>query len=176
MLPLRRAAMGFNVRLDPAIVSAVSVVVLLFIGWLDYLTGYEFGFFIFYFIPVSISAWFGGERPGLVVACASALCWFLSDKFTYHPYSKAYFIYWEMFMRWISFLTTAVTISRIKRFLLNEERLNAEIQRARLEVGELKARVRCTGPCDRLRISNDEANDPNNGDGYETACEIARLK
>jgi len=57
--------------LDPAIVNTVSAALLLFIGWLDYITGYEFGFFVFYFIPVSISAWLGTERSGLAIACAS---------------------------------------------------------------------------------------------------------
>jgi len=28
------------------------------IGWLDYITGYEFVFFIFYFIPVAIATWY----------------------------------------------------------------------------------------------------------------------
>ena len=137
MFPLR-SMIGFKVRLNPSIVNAVSVVILLLISWLDYITGYEFGFFIFYFIPVSISAWLCGKRSGIAMACASALCWFISDKFTYHPYSKAYFIYWEMFMRLISFLTMALTIARIRKMLLNEERLNTELQMALQEINELK--------------------------------------
>lgn len=32
-------------------IKIASIAVLLFLGWLDYVTGYEFGFFIFYFIP-----------------------------------------------------------------------------------------------------------------------------
>ena len=175
MLPLR-GALESKVRLDPAVVNVISFVVLLFIGWLDYITGYEFGFFIFYFIPVSISAWFCGERSGLIIACASAVCWFFSDKFTYHPYSHAYFIYWEMFMRWVSFLTTAVTIARIKKMLHNERRLNAELRNALLEVCELKARVRCTESCDRFRTSLDPEDDQNHGDGYVPAIKTVISK
>jgi hypothetical protein len=125
-------------------INLASLLILLLIGWLDYITGYEFGFFIFYFIPVSISAWFVGKRSGLVIACASAFCWYLSDLYTYHPYSKAYFIYWEMFMRLLSFLTTAATISRIRQMLTNEMRLNADLQEALRQVGALQEVVsRC---------------------------------
>ena len=136
-----RSVMRLNIPVNPAVVNAISLMTLLLIGWLDYITGYEFGFFIFYFIPVSIAAWLCGKRSGLAMACASALCWYLSDKYTHHPYSQAFFIYWEMFMRLISFLTTALTVARIRQMLLNEERLNAELMAALQEVRELKSRI-----------------------------------
>jgi hypothetical protein len=136
-----RSVLRLETPANPVVVNCVSFITLLLIGWLDYITGYEFGFFIFYFIPVSISAWLCGRRPGLVMAFSSALCWYLSDKYTHHPYSKAFFIYWEMFMRLISFITTALTIARIREMLLNEERLNAELRTALQENLELKARI-----------------------------------
>jgi hypothetical protein len=120
------------------LVEAVSFVVLGCIGWLDYITGYEFGFFIFYFIPVAISSWYCGKRLGLHVAFGSAIVWYLSDKYTNHPYSHSYFIYWEMFMRLISFLTTTLTISRIRTMVLNEERMLAELLYMRRELESLK--------------------------------------
>jgi len=36
------------------VVIALSVVVL---GFVDYVTGYELGFFLFYFLPIAIAAW-----------------------------------------------------------------------------------------------------------------------
>ncbi|GFE57021.1 hypothetical protein [Geobacter sp. AOG1] len=142
---------GGHLHLAPSpkrdrIINICSLLVLLLIGWLDYVTGYEFGFFIFYFIPVSISAWFVGRRSGLAIACASAICWYLSDKYTYHPYSKAYFIYWEMFMRLVSFLTTAVTIARIRQMLVREVQLNGELQAALDELERLRGITDCTPP------------------------------
>jgi hypothetical protein len=119
-------------------VEAISFAVLGIIGVLDYITGYEFGFFIFYFIPVAISSWYCGRRLGLQVAFGSAIVWYLSDKFTHHPYSHSYFIYWEMFMRLLSFLTTTFTISRIREMVLNEERLLAKLISAEKELEQLK--------------------------------------
>jgi hypothetical protein len=124
-------------RKKSAIILA-NLTVLLLIGWIDYITGYEFGFFIFYFIPVSITAWFVDRRSGLFMASASAVIWYYSDLYTDHPYSNSYFIYWEMFMRLVSFLTTALTISRIRELVENERRLNDELMRALSEVGELQ--------------------------------------
>jgi riboflavin transporter FmnP len=117
-------------------VRIVSIGTLLLIGWLDYITGYEFGFFIFYFIPVAIAAWYCGPRDGMFVAIASAICWYLSDRFTNHLYSHAYFVYWEMFMRLLSFLTTSTTLSKIRNLVLNEELMIAELIEARSQLAK----------------------------------------
>ena len=118
------------------IVRIASIGTLLLIGWLDYITGYEFGFFIFYFIPVAIAAWYCGPKDGISVAVASAICWYMSDHFTHHPYSHSYFIYWEMFMRLISFLTTSMTLSKIRNLVLNEELMIAELIEARNQLAK----------------------------------------
>lgn len=115
-------------------IKVFSIIILGCIGGLDYLTGYEFGFFIFYFIPVAISSWYCGRRLGFMVAFGSAFVWYLSDKYTNHPYSYSYFIYWEMFMRLLSFLTTTMTISRIRDMVLNEERLLKELLKTKNEL------------------------------------------
>ena len=118
------------------ILRIVSFAVLILIGWLDNITGYEFGFFIFYFIPVAIAAWYCGPKDGICIAIASAVCWYLSDRFTHHPYSNAYFVYWEMFMRLISFLTTSMTLSKIRKLVLNEEQIIAELTETRNQLAK----------------------------------------
>lgn len=138
------------------IVRVASLAVLFLLGWLDYITGYEFGFFIFYFIPVAIAAWYCGPRDGITIAIASAVCWYLSDRFTHHPYSRAYFVYWEMFMRLLSFLTTAITLSKIRNLVLNEERMIAEL---------LKARRRLAKYAEDGEINSDEPSTPDSISG-----------
>lgn len=129
-------------------IKIVSLFVLLVIGGLDYVTGYEFGFFIFYFIPVALSSWYCGRRLGVQIAFGSALVWYLSDRFTFHPYSESYFIYWEVFMRLLSFLTTTLTISRIRIMVLNEERLLSEllITKQELETFRSSGGSECCSP------------------------------
>jgi hypothetical protein len=106
--------------------------------WLDYVTGYEFGFFIFYFIPVAFAAWYGGRYEGIAMAILCGICWYLSDRLSHHPYSRPYFIYWETFMRLISFLTTSLTLSRIRNLVLSKEKLVADLQATREELSQLR--------------------------------------
>jgi hypothetical protein len=63
----------------------IAVVV---IALIDHLTGYEIGFFVFYFLPVGLAAWAGGRRMGLVLAFTCAVVWLIVDMTTAHPYSS----------------------------------------------------------------------------------------
>jgi signal transduction histidine kinase len=100
--------------IPPRWANVAAAFLLALLTWIDYASGYELGLFIFYFVPVSIGAWYAGRRSGLVFSAASAACWYLSDRLAGHPYSSAYFIYWETFMRLASFVTTALTMSAIR--------------------------------------------------------------
>lgn len=46
---------------------------------IDDVTGHEFGFFMFDFIPVSIAACFPSRRSGLAFAFASGPAWYASE-------------------------------------------------------------------------------------------------
>ena len=120
------------------IINIISLITLLIISWLDFITGYEFGFFIFYFIPVSISAWFNGRQAGLLMGCMSAACWYLSDFYSHHPYSKSFLIYWEMWIRWITFLTTAFTVAKIRELMEREKQLKIELTKVIKDNDELR--------------------------------------
>jgi signal transduction histidine kinase len=102
---------------------AVAAALLAVVTWLDYITGYELGFFVFYFAPVALAAWYGTRRAGVALAVVAGVCWYLSDRLSLHPYSNAYLIYWETFMRLVSFLTTALTLSQIRSDLRQREEL-----------------------------------------------------
>jgi signal transduction histidine kinase len=107
----------------PLLLDAGAAVLLAGVTWLDYVTGYELGFFVFYFLPVALVAWYGTRKGGIAVAVAAALCWHLADRLSLHPYSSASLIYWETFMRLVSFLAVAVTIARIRTDLGRREEL-----------------------------------------------------
>src|SRR5512137_2328288 len=94
---------------------AGTTVLLLLITWIDWISGYEFELFVFYFVPVGIAAWFLGRGWGLVFAVASAVGWYFADRLALHPYSNQLFVYWATLMRLLSYFTTALTLSAIRR-------------------------------------------------------------
>lgn len=145
----RRSEMPFVTGKRRTRIMLINIAILLIFGWIDYVTGYEFGFFIFYFLPVSIAAWYGGRKPGIAMACASAVCWYLADRMTHHPYPRPYFIYWETFARCVSFLTTALTVSKIRETVHDGKRVREDLDRALEENRELKRLLQGNaGTCD----------------------------
>jgi K+-sensing histidine kinase KdpD len=99
------------------VVIALSVVIL---GFVDYVTGYEVGFFLFYFLPIAITAWKVGLNSSYLISILSLIVWFLSD-ISSHPYSSVLFAFWNTTMRLLSFLIIAYFTSKIQ-FLLRKNR------------------------------------------------------
>jgi hypothetical protein len=72
------------------------------------------------------------------MACASSVCWHIADRMTHHPYPRPYLVYRETFARYLSFLTNALTISKIRETISNGRRLREELDRALRENLEWK--------------------------------------
>ena len=50
-----------------------------FVGYLDYLTGYEQSLLFFYLVSIAVATWFGGLYFGLSFSMFSVLVWVVSD-------------------------------------------------------------------------------------------------
>ena len=105
------------------VVYAVAAAILALITWVDYATGYELGFFVFYFLPVALAAWWGSRRAGVFFAFASGACWYLSDLLSHTPYAHTIYIYWETLMRLVSYLLVALTLSQVRSTLRRQQEL-----------------------------------------------------
>ena len=126
------------------VVIALSVVVL---GFVDYVTGYEFGFFLFYFLPIAIAAWKVGPTSSYLISILSSIVWFLSD-ISSHPYSSVLFAFWNTIMLLLCFLIIAYSTFKIQ-FLLREKN---ETSRARLsQVKTLSGSIPICASCKKIR-------------------------
>lgn len=94
------------------IIAGAVLVVLL--GVVDYLTGPDLSFLIFYLIPVSLAAWFGGRRAGVLTALTGAVTWFLADVATRFPYVHFLIPSWNVIEKLGVFLIVAYIVSATK--------------------------------------------------------------
>ncbi len=126
------------------VVIALSVVVL---GFVDYVTGYEFGFFLFYFLPIVIAAWKVGPTSSYLISILSSIVWFLSD-ISSHPYSSVLFAFWNTIMLLLCFLIIAYSTFKIQ-FLLREKN---DTSRPRLsQVKTLSGLIPICASCKKIR-------------------------
>jgi hypothetical protein len=105
------------------------------LGVVDYLTGREFNFFVFYFIPVSWAAYRLGFVPAITSALLSEISWTLADSLAGAPDIHPIFVVWNALARLTAFLAIGWTVAKMS-VLLRHERENSE--QLRITLAELK--------------------------------------
>jgi hypothetical protein len=90
-------------------------VLLVLIGYLDWITGYNFSLMPFYLLPLGIAAWYLSLWGTLFFAIAVILVrdWVDST----NPYSQHWFFYWNALMRVGLWLTFAICIRQMSNYV-----------------------------------------------------------
>ena len=120
---------------------------LLAVGWLDYVTGYELGVFVLYSVPVALVSWQVGRGPGILFSFFSALAWLLADMYAGQHYSRPFFLYWNTGIRFICFVINAVTLAKIRQTGEEQRKLREKLAAAHAEITALKARTPLCAAC-----------------------------
>ncbi len=101
----------------------LSLGIVLVLGILDYLSGYEFAFSLFYSIPVALSTWFAGRKLGLLISGVSAIAWFLADILTGNAFSIVWLYLWNTFIRLGFFLIVTFLLTELRKSYKTQEEL-----------------------------------------------------
>jgi len=113
-------------------VMLASLALLGALGWVDYITGYELGFFVFYSVPVGLTAWYASRWPAVGVALLASVTWWLADRFNGVSYSSNFYFYWNLTVHFFAFVINAITIAKIKRDLDERHFLLTELRQSRI--------------------------------------------
>ncbi len=101
----------------------MASVLIIGIGLLDYISGYELAFSLFYLLPIMIVTWFVGRRVGLLFSLLASLFWFSADYFSGHDYSNPIFYFWNTAIRLAFFVIVVLLLSALQNALENEKAL-----------------------------------------------------
>jgi hypothetical protein len=78
-------------------VTAGSLFLVVTFAVIDYATGYEGSFSVFYLVPIALATWYGGLRQGFLLSIVSATAWLIVDRSAGHHYSQAFIPFWNAF-------------------------------------------------------------------------------
>ncbi len=141
-----------NPREQPTPTDGIMVLAILAaVVVLDYLTGYELNFFVFYFLPVALAAWRAGLMPGLAAAVLCSAVWFEFDFLSGHVYPSAGVAVWNTIVRLVSFLVIGWAMSRIRDLLLTEQHISEDLARTLAEVKVLEGLLPICASCKKIR-------------------------
>lgn len=102
----------------------IAAGVVLLLGVVDYLTGFEFSFSFFYLIPVTVVAWALSRNTGLAFSLLSAIVWLISNQLSGLQYSSPIIGVWNTMVRFGFYSVVTILLTEL-RHALEEERILA---------------------------------------------------
>ncbi|MCC7196070.1 MAG: GGDEF domain-containing protein [Gemmatimonadaceae bacterium] len=102
---------------------AGAIGVTTFLGYLDYVTGYELGFDSLYLFAVAAAAWKAGRWAGVSVALYAVVAWTVADVLDRHVWGSGFAIYWNGAFRAAMFVVMAWLVSELRQALARESEL-----------------------------------------------------
>jgi diguanylate cyclase (GGDEF)-like protein len=108
------AATFFEKRRKPFWVI-VGVALVIILGIIDYISGYELNLSLFYLIPIFIVAWFTDGQKGLVFSFASTVVGFLANYLSGQTYSNPSIFVWNAVLRLGFYLVVSWLVTTLKR-------------------------------------------------------------
>jgi diguanylate cyclase (GGDEF)-like protein len=94
--------------------AMMGVILLALVALLDYRTGYEISFSLFYLLPISLVVWFAGKRLGVTAAIASALMELSIEVFSGDNYSQPIFYLWNAAIRFGFYIIVTLLLAELK--------------------------------------------------------------
>lgn len=130
----------------------LCLVIIAGLGYLDYVTGYEQTFLLFYLVPIALGTWFGSFWLGFTFAIFSVMAWVTSDVAAGAPSAG----WWNIGMAIGSYAVFTGLLSKL-RTLLNEldQRVRDRTAALKREIAErerLDQEIAEVADCERRRL------------------------
>ncbi len=118
-------------------VAPLCVMMLTMVAILDYVTGYETFFFVFYLLAIFPAAWYVSFSYGILIAALSVSAWVSTNIAAGEHYSHYYIPAWNALILFSFYLIVLWLLWRLKSLYLElEERVRARTESLAREVRE----------------------------------------
>ena len=108
-------------------VIAASLANLLVLSYIVYLAGYNFLFFIFFFIPVAMCGWYLGRISVVCMAILSGVSWCVVDILSNHFYPAEVCRYANTVICFLAFAIIGLLMQRLRHSLTEQVGVNQEL-------------------------------------------------
>ncbi len=123
-------------------VLPISILSLAAVSYIDWVTGYEGLFFIFYFVPVGLCAWRLSQAATIIMSFLAGGSWLLTDWYSGHVYSQEWLRYWNSCICLLAFAILGLILNYLQRSLQEQLRAREELAKALEEVQRSTEEIR----------------------------------
>jgi len=110
-------------RRRPATVALLALVLFTAVFLLDWLSGNELSFSIFYLAPIGMVSWYAGRGPGFAMAIISALGWYSADRWGGSGDAVDIVAIWNGMVRFGFFVIVNHLLATVRGRLTDQEHL-----------------------------------------------------
>lgn len=103
----------------------ITLLTLLLIWLLDYVSGPQVSIAIFYLLPVGLATWYLSRPAGMVTSIASAAAWVVADLITNPLSVNPFILFWNAAVRLGIFLIVTFVLASLREARLRQEELIA---------------------------------------------------
>jgi hypothetical protein len=128
-----------------------GLVLVVLIGVLHFLSGYELSFSLFYLAPIVLVTWWAGRREGIAVASFSALVWLGADMLSGHRFTHPLIPMWNALMRVGFFLLVVTLLAQLQCSYEEQRRIARALQASLAKVNLLRGLIPICAWCKEVR-------------------------
>ena len=121
------------------------------LGLIDWKTGYELNFFLFYFLPVTMAAWSVGLSAAVGFSVLCGIVWGVADALSGHTYPANIYAVWNTTIRLTSFLVIGWSVARIRTLLDREREISETLRKTLSEIKVLETFLPICAQCKKIR-------------------------
>ncbi|TNJ38258.1 hypothetical protein FGF66_09695 [Chlorobaculum thiosulfatiphilum] len=145
-----------NNKPAPSLRMVAVIAGIAMLGGLDWFTGYELSFFVFYFVPIAYAAWRFGLSAAIAAVVLSGISWFLADIFAGHSYSSNFYEIWGTMTRFAAFIAIGWSVARMRQMLDHERQIAEKLRKALSEIQVLESFLPICAECKKIRDKDGE--------------------
>ena len=123
-------------------VVLASVANLIALSYIDYITSYQFIFFVFYFIPIALCGWYLGRTSVFFLAVLSGMTWCFTDILANHHYPYEIFRYFNSFICFLAFAAIGLLLQGLRSSLSEQVKARKDLEKALDELNRSTSELR----------------------------------
>jgi signal transduction histidine kinase len=145
----------YRLKISRASLTIACLILAGIIGYVDYVTGYEHSMLLFYFLPISVAAWFGNFAFGTMMVVVCVTTWVVADVASGIPALG----FWNIGMAFASYVLFAGVVSKLGTLVRELDRRvderTAAYEREMIERRRLDHEIAQVADRERRRLGHD---------------------